>query len=209
MLNFHKASSLIHRIFHKCIRRRIWVHDPVDKRAVCTILQEPSDEIGQQIRVRTDRRVHRNAGLLLPQDMIIERLPHPMQALQLKRRAILTGHLHHRGDTLRVMGGQHGVEMPGLAQEFLRANHKAQIRRALARVDRKTSKALLLRVFDLTIPIGAFHQAHLEAAFMRRRQICQMVNKRAGAGLIGLHRDAKPLPSAQLWTLQHRLNHLQ
>src|SRR5579859_6796677 len=87
--------------------RRDWlalVDDAVDKRGVGAVLQEPPYQIGEQILMAADRRVDpaRLVHLLLPDDLLVKRCAHAVQALEFPRSA-RSGELEHRGEGVRVM----------------------------------------------------------------------------------------------------------
>src|SRR5271167_1024588 len=104
-----------------------------------------------------DRRIDpaRAVEMLGSDDLLVERLPHAVQTLELPVPAI-AGHFENRRHGLRVMRRELRIEGGAVSEQPARAGEIRNVRRDLARVDRVAVEPALLGALDLAVPIGAF-----------------------------------------------------
>ena len=85
MWNLLECSNLHHRIGNDIGNRRIIIGKAIDKGCVRPVFQKPPHQIGQQILMAAHRRID-TAGQIhfrWPDDLLIKRLPHAVQPLEL------------------------------------------------------------------------------------------------------------------------------
>ena len=101
------------------------VGDAVDERGVGAVLQQAAHQIGEQRLVRADRRVDAARPRVAPgaDDLVVERLAHAVQALELVLPGveIRAGHGVDGGQRLRVVGGELREDRVGRGEQSLRA----------------------------------------------------------------------------------------
>ena len=187
-----------HRIGDDVFDRRGVIDDAVDEGGVGAVLEQPADEVGQQILVGADGSVDAAAISFRPGtgQLLVKRLAHAVQTLELKL-AVLAGELDDRRRGVGVVGGELGEKRAGLGEKLARAGDERDIGRDLAGEHRVSPKALLLGALDLGVPVGALDQAHHDPAPVRARQLPEPVDDRAGAFLIGLHGEAQAVPTGE------------
>ena len=61
-INFRRFFDRIHQ---EVVDRNAWIPDSVDERRVCTIFQQPANEIGQQLLMGADRRIDTTGAVQL------------------------------------------------------------------------------------------------------------------------------------------------
>ena len=136
-----QGGEALERIGDDLLDRRRVVDQPVDERGVGAVLQEAPHQIGQQILVPADRRIDaaRQVGR---DDLVVERLAHAVEALELER-AIAPGERAHRGDAVRVVGRELREERFGLGEQPLDAGEIGGVGRELAgdRPDSRRARA--------------------------------------------------------------------
>ncbi len=91
--------------------RRLLIDDAVDEGGVGAVLQQAPHQIGQQVLVAADRRIDAagDAHRRPRDDLLVERLAHAVQALELaacRAPPLAAGHLDHRARAVRVVGGE-------------------------------------------------------------------------------------------------------
>ena len=184
------------------------INDLVDETGVCAVLQQPADEVSQEVTVRADRGVNATAGGVVGQHDVVQAFAHAVQALKFEGRGPAFGEVKDGGDGVRVVGGELRIKPVGHCQQLFGVGDVADIGRFLAGEDRERGEAQSLRAFDFGIPIGTLDQAHHDAAIQPGRQRIKPVDHRTGAAAVGLHDNAKTVPSCQRGVLQDRVNYL-
>src|SRR5579863_7095342 len=94
-------------------------------------------------------------------DLLVERLAHPVQALKFEI-ALRSGELQNRRDGVRIMSGELRIERVARPPDRARACEIGHIGRHLARIDGKKVQTALLRTFYLCVPISAFDETQHE-----------------------------------------------
>ena len=188
------------RIAHDVCDRGLLVDDAVDERGVGAVLEQAAHQVRQQVFVRSDWRVHAawQPELVGADDLRIQLLAHAVQALELERALRLRGELHDGRDGLRVVSRELRIDARARSDQLARASDVRHIRVHLAREHRIAGKSALLRALDLAVPVRALHEPHVQPAVGRAGQIAQPANDLARALLIGLHRQAEPVPAFEL-----------
>ena len=96
-----------------------------------------------------------------------------------------------------------------MAEEGSGTGQIGHVRRHLARVDRITLEAALLRALDLAVPISALDQANRHASSARARSLRHPVDEIGGSLGIRLHRKTQSGPLAGVGIPRQRLDHIQ
>ena len=81
----------------------------------------------------------------------------------------------------------------------MRAGDVVQIRHRLAGEHRIAVEPAFLRALDLGVPIGALHQPHHHFAVEAACETIDVIDHVRGALLVGLDRQAKPVPAGKRW----------
>ena len=68
-----ERAQLVERIGDYVVERDALVHEAIHERGVGAVLEQPPDEVRQQVRVRTDRRIDTHARELgqLPSGLVV------------------------------------------------------------------------------------------------------------------------------------------
>lgn len=74
----------INRVLDQAFHWTVGIDQAVDKRAVGTVFQQTAYQVRQQIFMATDRCIDPDIGLVHLHHMVVERIPHTMQALKLE-----------------------------------------------------------------------------------------------------------------------------
>ncbi|MCW0416701.1 hypothetical protein NB689_002455 [Xanthomonas sacchari] len=185
------------RIADQVFDGHVFVGDAVDEAGVGAVLQQAPHQVGQQVLVRTHRRVHAagHAEAVGGDHFGIEVVAHAVQLLVLVVAAAGDG--AHRGDGLRVVGGEHRIQRIAVREQALGAGQVGHIGVLLAGEHRIARVALDLRALDLRVPVGALDQAHRDAAADAARQVGEEIDRVRGALLVCLHRQAVAFPTVQ------------
>ena len=194
------------RIPHHFRERHRIVQKAVHEGRVGAVLQQPPHQIAEQFLVRTHRRVDAHGREIAnpPPRFVVEQFAHAVQPLELAGLVRLAAEFQHRGDGVRIVGGEVRLQMRRLEQAS-RARQIRHVRERLAGVDGIARQALHLCALDLEIPIGALHQAHVQRAFEGR----QPVDDRRGALRVRLHGEAKAVPARQFRGACHMFEEAQ
>ncbi len=96
------------------------------------------------------------------------------------------------------MGCKLRIERLTAREHRTRAGDIGNIGSRLARENRIIRNAAFLRAFDFRIPIRALHQTHGDTALVRAAEFGEPRERGKRALLIGLHRQAKAIPTLQL-----------
>ncbi len=108
------------RISRDLLDGQFLVDDAIDEGGIGAVLQQAAHQIGQQVLMAAAGRIG-SAGIaagIRRHDVIVERLAHAMQALELKVAAIAC-QLQDRGDGMGVMGGELRIEGLGIREQAL------------------------------------------------------------------------------------------
>src|SRR2546430_1328732 len=109
-----------------------------------------------------------------------------MEALEFATR-IVSGEFDNCCNSQSVMGGKLWIDDVAQVEEFFGACKIIEIGHCFARKYRVVGKTLLLRPFDLRVPIGALYEAHHKAAAIAA-SLCRYISDHClSALLIGLH----------------------
>ncbi len=148
-------------ILHDLRDRRFLVGQAIDEGRIGAVLQQTPHEIRDQVCVRADRRVDAagHAQLVAADHLLVDGLAHAVQALELVELTRGRGDAH-RGDGLRVVGGELRIERAPVGEQQAKAGEIGHIGMELAREHGIVGKPALLRPLDLAVPVGALHQAH-------------------------------------------------
>ena len=130
-------------------------------------------------------------------DLLVERLPHAVQALELPIPAI-AGHFENRRHGMRVVRRELRIEGRAVGEQPAGAGEVGDVGRDFARVHRIAVEPALLRALDLAVPIGALDEADHQAPPSAPGQIGEPVDDRQGSLLIGLDGEAEPIPAGEL-----------
>ncbi len=146
-----------------------------------------------------DRRVDtaRPIEMLGADDLLVERLPHAVQALKLPVPAI-AGHHENRCHGMRVVGRELRIERGAVGEQPVRAGEVGDVGRDFARIDRVAVEPALLRALDLAVPISAFDQADHQAPPSAHGQIGEPIDDRQSSFLVGLDGEAEPIPAGEV-----------
>ena len=102
------------RVADQLVDRHLLVGYSVDEARIGAVLEEPADEIGEQLLVAADRRVNSNWRLRIAEmafelgEFLVKLLAHAVQALELERPAM--GERLHLSDRVRIMGRESGID---------------------------------------------------------------------------------------------------
>ena len=157
--------------------------------------------------MRAHGRIDAAARGIIRQHDIVQTLAHAMQTLEFKG-GFIGGHIQNRGHGMGVVGGKLRIDPVGHGQKFARMGNIGDIGGLFAGKHRERGQPQNLRALHLGIPIGALDQPHHDLAVQLNRQPIKPVDHRPRAPPIGLHHHAEPVPSAQAFIRQHRLDHL-
>ena len=187
------------------------------KRGIGAVFEQAPDEIGEQLLVASDRRVdpHRRARIadrvLELGQLLVQRLAHAVQALELERPALRQR--LHLADGVRIVGRERRVDDVAGVEQRLRAGEIGDVGRDLAREHRIIGQARDLRRLDLGVPVSALDQTDHQLAAMRPGGLGDPFAQRHSALLIGLDRDPEPAPDRplgeQLVVGEQRLEHVE
>ena len=192
--------------------RYCFIYNLVHKAGVRTVLKQTAYEVGQQVFVGTDRGVNAAAGAFGLQDDLVQRFAHAVQALEFVvsgGAAHLLGDVEDRSDGVRVMRGKLRIDPVGEAQEFASVADVADIGVDFIGEDGEALHAHDLRPFDFGVPIGAFHKADHDLAVKTNGDVVQGIDDERRALAVGLHDDAKTIPSAQCRLFQDRFDYIK
>ena len=196
-------------IGHQFARGDGFVGDAVDEAGIGAVLEQPADQVRQQILVAADRGVHpaRHVELVLADHFRVQIVAHAVQFLVLVATALR--HAMDRHDRVRVMGGEHRIQRIAGTQHFFRAGEVTQVGIGLAREHRIAGQAIDLCALDLGIPVRALDQPHRHLAFGPARGVDHHIEHERRAFLIRLHRQAIAVPALQRRVDERAQDHVQ
>ena len=144
--------------------------------------------------MRTHRGIDAAAHQRVFEHFAVHAFAHAVQALQLKLAAALGTHLQNGGNGGSVVRGKLRVDGVGRGQERAGAGQIRHIGVVLVRKHRVVRQTQLLGAFDFSVPIRALDQAAHQAHFVFARHCGDVHYQLQGAGLVGLHGQAKAGP---------------
>ncbi len=190
------------RVLDQLIDRHLGIGDPIDEGGVGAILEQAAHQVGEQGLVGADRRVDAAgpAQLVLADDLLVERLAHAVQALELVLAGveIAARHLHDGGERVRVVGRELREDRVRRGEQPSRAGEVGDVGVHLARVDREVLEPVDLGALDLAVPVGALDEADHESVLRAPRQVDDPVDHVGAALLVGLHHEADAVPALEL-----------
>ena len=194
---------------HQLVDRDRGVDQAVDEGGVGAVLEQAADQVGEQGLVGADRGVDaaRAVQLVLADHLVVERLAHAVQALELPVQA--AAELVDGGQRVGVVGGELRVDRVGGGQQLLGAGEVGDVGVDLAGVDRVARLAVLLGALDLAVPVGALDQADHEAVVGAAGEVDQPVEHERAALLVGLDDDADAVPAGELGVAGHGLDQVE
>jgi hypothetical protein len=103
---------------HQVVDGHGGIDQPVDERRVGAILEQPSDQIGEQRLMRADGSIDSAAlaELVLPDDLIVQRLAHAVETLELV--VPVSGQMIDGRQGIGVVGGELREDRPRAAKRF-------------------------------------------------------------------------------------------
>ena len=191
------ALRRLDRIGNHGVDRQGVVGQAIDERGIGAILQQPTHQIGHEVCVGADRGINA-AGQAAPvaaQHLLIKRLAHAMQSLELERP--VAGGDRDARHRLRVVRGELREKGAGIRQQQAHRGEIGYIGGELAREHRVVGEPPLLRPLDLAVPIGAFDQAYRDALAPLIGEAAQPAQHGNGTLAVGLHGDAETGPALQ------------
>ena len=201
------------RVLEQRLDRHVGVGDAIDEGRVGAVLEQTSHEIGEQRVVGAYRRIDaaRPTPALVVDDLVVERLAHAVQALELVLPGVEIAARHRvdRRDRQRVVGGELRIDRVRGGQQQFGAGDIGDIGVDLAGEDGEALQPLDLRALDFAVPIGALHETQHDAAVCRAREFDDPAEHRIGAFLIGLHDEADAVPSPQARLPAERLQQIE
>ena len=133
-------------------------------------------------------------------DLLVERLAHAVQALELVLRRVPARrprHLVHGGQRVRVVRRELRVDLGRRGEQAPRAGEVGDVGVRLAGVDGVVGQTRLLRALDLGVPVGALDEAHHQPVAAAPRQVDQPLDHLRAALLVGLHDEAQAVPAGE------------
>jgi len=193
-----------YRVSHQRFQRHRWVGNPVDKRGVGAVFQQPAYQISQQRFMGADRRVNPARAVQfavrhLAHHLLIQGFAHAVQALEfiLPRIVVIARQMVDRAERMGVMGGELRIDQVRRRQQAAGAGQIGNIGIQLAGVYRIAFQPVHLGALDFAIPVGAFNQPNHQPPLAAARQIDQRVNHQRTAFLISLNHKTDAVPPRQ------------
>ena len=158
--------------------------------------------------MRPNGRIDAAARGVALQHQIMQRLAHPMQALEFETGRVCC-HFDNGRHRMGVMGGKLRIDAIRQTKQLFGQTQIGHIGGGFSCIDRKARQPFNLRQFHLGVPIGAFDQTQHDLAVKFGGKGVKPVNHRACAQAIALHHNTKPVPPCKAWISQDRLNHIK
>ena len=206
------GPGLLHGVDGERLDRHRRIADAVHERRVGPVLQQAPHQIGQQRLVRAHRRIHPAGTLVLAgRDLLVQRLAHAVQALELELPAVVVVacEVVDARRRLRVVRGELRIDRIRRRQQLARAGQIGHIAVHLARIDRVAFHPVDLRALDLAVPVRPLDQPHHQAVAAAACQIDEPGNHMRAALLVGLHHKADAVPARQLGRKAQRLQNVE
>ena len=193
-----------HRVLHQLLERHRVAGDAVDERGVGAVLEQSAHEVGEQRVVGADRRIDparpaEPAFAHRADHLLVERLAHAVQALELVLSVLVvgTGERVDGGQGVGVVGGELRIDLGRRREQLLRAGEIGDVGVGLAGVDRIAGLAVELGALDLAVPVRALHQPHHQPAAAAPGEVDEPVDHRRAALLVGLDDEADAVPAGE------------
>lgn len=132
-----------------------------------------------------------------PDQLVVKRLAHAVEALELVIVSPGPTHGPHGRQGVGVMGGELGVDAVPGGQEAAGAGQIGKVGMSFAGIDRIVGEALDLGPLDFRVPIGALHEADQQASARLVSRGDEPIENGRGTLLIGLDDEADPVPAGQ------------
>ena len=206
-----ERQQLADRVFGDLRRRDIGIGDLIDEGAIGAVFEQAAHQIGQEVLVRSYRRIDAGGCAVIGAKHLVQLLAHAMQALEFVAVIEAPGlgrQMQHRRRRMGIVAGKLRIDILRRKQLSRRRNI-ADIGGRLAGEHRIARQAQHLRALDLGIPIGAFDQPNHDAPVEPRRCLVEPVDQRQHPHAIGLHHHAEAGPARQFWRGQHSLDDIE
>ena len=208
-----RPRDLRHGVGHQLRHRHRRVLDAVHEGRIGAVLQQAADQVGQQRFVRADGGVDaaRPVQPVVADDLLIQRLAHAVQALEL----VLAGgergarHAVHGGDGVSVVGRELREHRVRRGQQLAGAGQVGDVRLDLAGEHGEAFQPVHLGALDLAIPVGALHQAHHEPVATAAGEVDDPVQNVWRAFLVGLDDEADAVPAGERLVQAQRLQQVE
>ena len=139
---------------------------------------------------------HGRLNFVSPDDFLVKRLAHAMQALELEFDRAARD--ERRRDRVGVVRGELRIEGVGVGEQKPHRGEVGDVGVQLAGEHRIVGEPALLRPLDLAVPVGALDEAHGNALAVLLGDAAQPAQQRDGALAVGLHGDAETVPAIEL-----------
>ncbi len=194
---FPLALGYLDRIAHDIGDGRLGVGDAVDERSIRTVLEQSAHEVGEQIGMAADRSVDtaRPAELIGAHHVLIQRLAHAVQALELER-GVATRGIGGR-DRMSVVRRELRIERLRVEQQQTHAGEIGDVSMQLASEDGIVGPATFLRPLDLAVPISALDEPDRDALALALGQPAQPAQHGDRPLAISLHREPEAVPASE------------
>ena len=200
----------IHRVLDQRVHGQGVVGHAVHEGCVGAVLQQASNQVGEQLLVASHRRVDAAADTAARRGgLAVQRLPHAVEALKLEVVPFVAGQDQDGRQGVGVVGCELRVEARRLRQETPGAGDVRYVRGRLAGEHRKPRQAPFLGTLYLGIPIGALDQADGDPAPRFMGQVSEPFDHVNGALLVGLHGEPEAVPSVEGGRAGGRLEDLE
>ena len=210
------GGRFLDRVGDQLVDRQRRIADAVDEGGVGAVFQQTPHQVRQERLVGAHRSVDaaRPAQAAFGDglgDLLVERLTHAVQALELvlARVVVLAGQLVDGGQRLGVVGGKLRVDGVRGIQQLLGTDLVRHVGVHLAGVDRVAVHAVELCTLDLAVPVGALDQADHQPVVAAAGQVDHVVDDVRAAFLVGLDHEADAVPAGQRRVKAQRLQQVQ
>ena len=139
----------------------------------------------------------------------IERLPHPVQTLELERLLPDLRHLFYGGDRVGIVGRKLRVDPVSHLQEFLGTDQITKIGACLAGKHRITVQAKHLGPLDFGVPVGALDQSDHQSAIELASPFVDPLYNRRGTRGIRLDNHTQTFPAGKSTIRPQRVYNIQ
>ncbi len=181
------------------------VGNPVDERGVGAVFQQAPHQIGQQRFMSADRSVHAARTIQFAvgdfaHDLLVQRLTHAMQALELVLAGVvvLPGDLVDRRQGVGIVRGELWIDDFRCCQQLAGAGDVRHVGVHLACVHRIAFQAFDLGALDLTVPVRALDQTDHQTMAAAASQVDHVIDHIRAALLISLDHETDAVPAGEL-----------
>jgi hypothetical protein len=199
-----------HRVGDDLVDRLLVVDDAVDKRGVGAVFEQSPHQIGEQLLMTADRRVDAAwpAEMVGSNDFVVERFAHAVQALEFPVAAV-AGKLDDGRDGVRVVGRELRVEDAAAIEQTAGTGEIGDVGRGLAGPHRIAVEPALLAALHFAVPIGALDEPDHQPPPAAPGEVGEPFDQRQSALLIGLDREAEPVPPRELRGERQRFDQVE